>query len=95
MKMPDPNIPTRLVDYPHDPALHYQWIELDAKIRLHNLAKGIARLPHREARNRFLDEMRQHHSEGTLAVLRKLVARYWREQRRRVAKQQEQFKKAS
>lgn len=93
MKMPDPNLPTRLVDYPKDPSLHEAWLDLDAKIRMHNLARGIARLPHREARNQFLAGMELHHTDSTLAKLRKLIAHYWREQRRRVQRQQEQQKK--
>jgi hypothetical protein len=80
---------SRAVTYPdtRDAAVIRAWAALDAKIKMHNMARTCAGLPNKGARNAWLGEVQKHHGAAFAARIKKLTARYWRERNRLLAAQ--------
>lgn len=59
------------------------WRRADEMARVHNLAKRVALLPHKDARNAYVAEMAEKHryKPEFMARFRRLVKWYWRSQR--------------
>lgn len=63
---------------------HYH--ALDGKVRMHNLARHVAAKPTTEERQVFLSGMTKFHSPAFMDRFKKLMAHYWRRQRRHSAR---------
>jgi hypothetical protein len=86
VKLPDPFKMIPLVDYPWSgqvapPGGSDAWIKLDAKIRVHNLARKVALIAHKDARRQVVTDMAAHHQAEFIEHFKRLVAWYWRRQR--------------
>ena len=87
VKMPDPFKMIPLVDYPWSgqvapPGGSDAWIKLDQKIRVHNLARKVALIAHKDARRQVVMDLERHHGAVFIERFKRLVAWYWRRQRR-------------
>lgn len=88
MMLPDPFNPTPLPASTEDfncPA----WRRADEKARVHNLARRLALLPHKEARADALAELAEKHrfKPDFVARFKRIVKWYWRAQRARQKQQ--------
>jgi len=61
-----------------------RWKRVDEKIRVHNLARKIALMAHKEARRDFVDGLEKHKPEF-IARFKRVMTWYWRSQRKRQA----------
>jgi hypothetical protein len=87
VKLPDPFKTIPLVDYPWNGKVapdggSAAWIKLDGKIRVHNLARKVALIAHKDARRQMVMDLAQHHAPEFIERFKRLVAWYWRRQRR-------------
>ena len=57
------------------------WRRHDERARVHNLARRVAMLPNKIARNDYLQEMAKKHPPHFLDRFRRLVRWYWQRQR--------------
>lgn len=60
------------------------WSAIDEKVRVHNLAKRVAMLPNKIARNDYVAELatKHKHKPDFIVRFKRLVKWYWRAQRK-------------
>ena len=83
--MPDAFKANRLPTFPAGanpaPDLVARFQAIDGKCRMHNMARRIAMLPHKEARNMYLGELKM--APALIERIKRLVRWYWRSQRKK------------
>jgi hypothetical protein len=86
VKFPHPITPSQLPEHQGlstmGRAQRREWAHLDGKVKTHNMAKRIALLPHKDARNSYVNELAVKHHPETIARLKRLIVWYWRAQRK-------------
>ena len=90
VKMPDPFKANRLPTFPAGanpaPDLVARFQAIDSKCRMHNMARRIAMLPHKEARDMYWGELKMAPASMAPALierLKRLARWYWRAQRKK------------
>ncbi len=83
MRLPDPFKGNRFPQFPRDmdPRDRKKLLAVDGKIRMHNLARYVARLPDVDSRRRYVRDMAKKHKPPIMTRFSRLVKWYWRSQR--------------
>lgn len=89
VKMPDAFRANRLPIFPAggdvDPDCLKKFKALDGKCRMHNMARRIAAMPSKDARNDYMAGLK--HAPPVIEKFKQLVRYYWRQQRKKQAAQ--------